>query len=304
MAHAHNPNGLSRPLRPAVSSTWGRLLIIAGTTLILFVSCRDRSTGDSGRTPAPPDLSLCIRIEVRIEPSVSDALLAPYPDVRDVLSEDELRHIRSLETLVIDDPEYIQALARDVASVPYKGPFRGSIAAEPIYHVSGWRDEQCLATFTVQGPALLTAEHVFRNKRHVSLTPQLVPFERRLESAENLRWLGTKVLKGYAATNHAYPAPSLWCDAVAQQGRRNGERLVCPDAGEGPSHYAMNPNCEPNSPPDMVLLFETKAGWNQHGGPELFTFENHDPRGGCVLLRDGTVQFIPNDEDLHALRWK
>jgi hypothetical protein len=30
----------------------------------------------------------------------------------------------------------------------------------------------------------------------------------------------------------------------------------------------------------MVLLFETKAGWNQHGGPELFTFDNHDPKGG------------------------
>lgn len=25
-------------------------------------------------------------------------------------------------------------------------------------------------------------------------------------------------------------------------------------------HYAMNPNCEPNSPPDTVLLFETKPG--------------------------------------------
>jgi hypothetical protein len=64
----------------------------------------------------------------------------------------------------------------------------------------------------------------------------------------------------------------------------------------------MNPNCEPNSPPDMVLLFETKAGWNQHGGPELFTFDNHDPRGGCprklvpvktgILLNDGTVKLV------------
>jgi hypothetical protein len=74
----------------------------------------------------------------------------------------------------------------------------------------------------------------------------------------------------------------------------------------------MNPNCEPNSPPDMVLLFETKAGWNQHGGPELFTFDNHDPRGGCVLLNDGTVKFIRTEEELHqsrkgspsGLRWR
>jgi hypothetical protein len=66
----------------------------------------------------------------------------------------------------------------------------------------------------------------------------------------------------------------------------------------------MNPNCKPDSPPDMVLLFETKAGWNQHGGLELFTFDNHDPKGGCVLLNDGTVKFIRTPEQLQQLRWK
>jgi hypothetical protein len=70
------------------------------------------------------------------------------------------------------------------------------------------------------------------------------------------------------------------------------------------SNYAMNPNCTKNSPRDMVLLFETKAGWNQHGGPQLFTFDNHDPKGGCVLLNDGTVKFIRTKEELNALRWK
>ncbi len=80
--------------------------------------------------------------------------------------------------------------------------------------------------------------------------------------------------------------------------------VKCPGAGEGRCHYAMNPACEPNSPPDTVLLFETKAGWNQHGGPELFTFDNHDPRGGLVLLNDGTVKFIRTEEELKRLRWK
>ena len=51
--------------------------------------------------------------------------------------------------------------------------------------------------------------------------------------------------------------------------------------------------------------FETKAGWNQHGGSEeLFTFDNHDPKGGCVLLNDGTVKFIRTAEELRLLRWK
>jgi hypothetical protein len=82
------------------------------------------------------------------------------------------------------------------------------------------------------------------------------------------------------------------------------ERFKCPAAGEGKSHYAMNPNCKRESPSDTVLLFETKAGWNQHGGPELFTFDNHELRGGCVLLKDATVKFISNEEELQQLRWK
>ena len=78
----------------------------------------------------------------------------------------------------------------------------------------------------------------------------------------------------------------------------------CPSAREGKCHYAMNPHCEPNSPPDMVLLFETEGGWNKHGGPELFTFDHHEPRGGCVLLNDGTSRFIRTKEELEQLRWK
>lgn len=70
------------------------------------------------------------------------------------------------------------------------------------------------------------------------------------------------------------------------------------------SDYAMNSNCNANSPRDKVLFFESKSGWNAHGGAELFAFDHHDPRGGCVLLNDGTVKFIRTEEELHALRWK
>ena len=70
------------------------------------------------------------------------------------------------------------------------------------------------------------------------------------------------------------------------------------------SDYAMNPDCEPNSPPDTVLLLEAEPSWNRHGGPALFTFDNHDPKGGLVLLNDGTVKFIRTEEELTQLRWK
>lgn len=70
------------------------------------------------------------------------------------------------------------------------------------------------------------------------------------------------------------------------------------------SDYALNPNCGKDSPGDMVFLFESRPGWNQHGGPELSTFDNHDPKGGLVLLNDGTVKFIRTEEELKQLRWK
>jgi hypothetical protein len=54
----------------------------------------------------------------------------------------------------------------------------------------------------------------------------------------------------------------------------------------------------------MLLRFETKAGWNQQGGPEVFTFDNHDLKGGCVLLNDGTAKFVHSEEELHTLRCK
>ena len=116
----------------------------------------------------------------------------------------------------------------------------------------------------------------------------------------------------YSIINFVYPSPRNWCDAMeALYGWHTSEAYfshmkahVCPGVSEGRSTYAMNPNCVPDSPSDMVLLFEAKAGWNQHGGPELFTFDNHDPKGGCVLLNDGTVKFIRTKEELKQLRWK
>ena len=68
--------------------------------------------------------------------------------------------------------------------------------------------------------------------------------------------------------------------------------------------YAMNPNCRVDSDPNVVLPFETKAGWNQHGGPEPFSFDNHDPKGGCLLLNGDIVKFIRTEEELRQFRWQ
>ena len=141
------------------------------------------------------------------------------------------------------------------------------------------------------------------------LTPQIQPFDLRMKCADKLRALKIRLDSLYRSKKK-YPA-SKWCEATVRGAVAQGfgkpyimEHFKCPSADDGKCHYAMNINCKPNSPPDTVLLFETKAGWNQHGGPELFTFDNHDPKGGCVLLNNGTVKFIRTTEELHQLRWK
>ena len=157
-------------------------------------------------------------------------------------------------------------------------------------------------------------------KMLMSLTPQRLPFKLRCRCALSLVGLNL-LFKQSSRAKGVYPSPSEWCDANVRSLRscysidkgikvrlhsekEISEEFICPAAPLGRCHYAMNPHCEPNSPPEMVLLFETKAGWNQHSGLELFTFDNHDPKGGCVLLNDRTVKFIRTEEELHQLRWK
>jgi hypothetical protein len=160
--------------------------------------------------------------------------------------------------------------------------------------------------------------------------PEIQPYKLRFRCALFMEWLYA-VGPLRRSKVEAYPPPDTWCDGVVRACQRKWsdgkiKRVFrCPGAlklaDKEDSHvqsdeiqdknalslksnYAMNPNCEPNSPGDMVLLFETKADWNQHGGPELFTFDNHEPKGGCVLLNDGTVKFIRTEEELKALKWK
>ena len=115
-------------------------------------------------------------------------------------------------------------------------------------------------------------------------------------------------IKIYTDENEGkYPTPEIWCDLLQKSHPYIQEISVCLGALEagnkGKSHYAINPNCEPNSPGDMVLLFETKGGWNQHGGPELLTTENHKGKGSNILFKEWSAKFVKTEE-LDKLKWK
>ncbi|HUT29367.1 MAG TPA: hypothetical protein VMX13_06215 [Sedimentisphaerales bacterium] len=115
--------------------------------------------------------------------------------------------------------------------------------------------------------------------------------------------LGTAI-QVYAERNDGqYPTPEKWCDLLIEDVLVTEAQFVCPGAPRGPCNYAINPNCQPGSARDLVLLFEAKPGWNQAGGPELLTTANHKDEGAFVCFADLSVKFVRTDE-LARLKWK
>jgi hypothetical protein len=227
---------------------------------------------------------------------------------------EESRYVDSLDKIVVEDPNRIRVIARGLRGGVYDGS-EYDIFLQRSADVVCYRGAEPILSFREYAGRICTGEgHWFLYKGNPTPgidPPQLHALYLRGRCANNLYRMGHE-LRDMAREGIAWPVPEGWCDVLPRR-RLVGNpgaapsiarEFVCPGGGEGKCHYAMNPACTPDSPPDMVLLFETKAGWNQHGGPELFTFDNHDPKGGCVLLNDGTVKFIRTKEELAQLRWK
>jgi len=274
----------------------------------------------------PPDLSRCTRIDINYEPSMLEYFF-PYPGEQDLFSVAEVKYLNSIKTITVGDQTRIKEFTGEIS----KGLPGGITTEQSTAHLVCYHDGERLTSFTVYDDRAIVTEkeQLFSYTRGLrkglrstrALTPQIHPFDLRVRCASNLKNLWHRLrlhnkaektrLKDPSQIKPVYPKWTKWCDAMTRAYKSIGmleENIVktykCPSAGEGKCHYAMNPSCKPDSPPDMVLLFETKAGWNQHGGPELFTFDNHDPKGGCVLLNDGTVKFIRTKEEFQQLRWE
>ena len=120
----------------------------------------------------------------------------------------------------------------------------------------------------------------------------------------NLSGLSKAMLLYTSEYDDKYPTAEKWCDLLPEKATVPRKSFRCKGASEGPCNYAMNKNVENlgrNAPADMVLLFESKPGWNQSGGPEILTTNNH--HDGCnVLFVDGHVEFVKTG-DINKLRW-
>jgi len=285
-----------------------------------------------------PGLHSYEKIEIQYKPSILEYFL-PYKSQQSLLSPDEMEYLQSDKSIVLNNKQDIHTLAHFIPHtragtavdtradttvivgfpVRYRGHAEVVCYSEgkPFLSFSIYNDD----VIVIDGYKLLRPEGFPSLKK---LTPQIQAIDLRTRCAANLKnhWYRFRYYNMREALRRndpsirdqtLYPTPSEWCDHILRpyydsggitDGVMTPEPHICPSASEGKNHYAMNPNCKPDSPADSVLLFETSAGWNQHGGPELFTFDNHDPKGGCVLLNDGTVKFIRTAEELRQLRWK
>ena len=280
---------------------------------------------DASTQHYPPDLTSCMRLEIHFRPSMLEYFF-PYSSQQSLLSHTEKEHMQSGKGIVVENQEIVRAFSQEVSAGTYAG---GAVRQRTVADITCYSGEKELTSFPIYNDESIVTEMKYRfvyssGLRSLrSVTPLVEQLGLRIQCGENLQDLWSRLRLYEEAAKllrrglwrgrerRPYPRSDIWCDSMLRAYQATGmsnehivRALMCPGVPGGKCHYAMNADCERSSPPDTVLLFETRAGRNQHGGPELFTFDNHEPKGGLVLLNDGTVKFIRTEEELKQLRWK
>jgi len=128
----------------------------------------------------------------------------------------------------------------------------------------------------------------------------------RMVCGANLSGLSKAMLIYANDYDDKYPTPEKWCDLLVEYCEVDPVSFCCKGAPEGPCNYALNENIVElgiKTQPDIVLLFETHPGWNQVGGPEILTTDNHQGEGCNVAFVDSHVEFVKAG-DIEFLKWK
>jgi hypothetical protein len=115
---------------------------------------------------------------------------------------------------------------------------------------------------------------------------------------ELLRGVANSLLVYMQDNSGRYPDPNRWCDLLVANADLSPNSLK----HRGQGCYAFNDQATRSSPNDVVLVFESKPGWNQHGGPELLRLDWYWPHGAFVMHKDFSVDYVW-PRDAASLRW-
>jgi len=276
---------------------------------------------DRSKERHPPDLRSCTRIEITFQPSMLEYFY-PYTGQQSLMSLEEIRSLKGTSALILEEPELLGGFAHDVSLGVWAS---GVVRQRSTAGVSCYRNGEALVRFPIHNDeSIMVGKYrfmCFDGFPSLRRIMPIKPLDLRVRCASNLNHLWHRLHScgqpdkpsspgQTGRQKRTYPRAARWNDLLVEASTSDKPdksllRLFsCPSDPQAKCHYAMNPDCKWDSPSDTVLLFEGKAGWNQQGGPELFTFDNHNPRGGLVLLNDGTVKFIRTEEELKHLRWK
>jgi len=234
---------------------------------------------DFDTQPESPDIPPCTRIEIEFRPSMLEYYY-PYAGQQKLLSDSEQQALRSLRSVIVDGQDETHAFVNDINKMLLT---KGVARQTSLAHVVCYRGDEPLTSFDVFDDNCIVTD-AYDSYIHAKglwnlrkFTPQVEPFELRVQCAANLRNLWHRLRLNYTAkktsqqsrvdssgkTKVLNPVPNNWCDALVQACQaikrphqyiikmRNQEIIgphICPGTGKDKKHlaknnYAMNPNC-------------------------------------------------------------
>ena len=141
------------------------------------------------------------------------------------------------------------------------------------------------------------------------LLPALAKAKERAQTincVNNVRQLALAARMYAVDHGDTLPYATNWCDAI-QNNIGSPKVFQCPVDPDLRCAFAYNRKLDGKKDnetnPQAVMFFESGAGWNAAGGPELFASHKHSKTRIVVGFADGSVRQLPRSQ-LDTLRWE
>jgi prepilin-type processing-associated H-X9-DG protein len=132
---------------------------------------------------------------------------------------------------------------------------------------------------------------------------------RTIVCMNNMKQLALGVMMSANDNQERFPSSNNWCDAIQKYVQAPGT-FQCPAGDKRQrSNYAFNAllsgveTSKVQAPGKTVLLYETDAGWNASGGPELALKKKRHGRTIIMAFADGHAEAV-SESRFGQLRWE